>query len=102
MKFDGRLRWVCPHCGAVNSRLRFTLVHRDLGFELLEHRVFGKVILGYTGGGGGIMLVGDANCPKCLGEVSFDAVRDGFFRWLGRLKRKNPERYAEILSECLE
>jgi hypothetical protein len=93
-KFDGKLKWVCPHCGAENETVaeECTAYH---SFEIDEEGVTPLKLkdLDYNS---------PLECPSCYEEVTAEDIRTGFRRWLENLKRTDPERHAEILAELLQ
>jgi hypothetical protein len=116
--FDGKIAYICPHCG---TEQRFVEVEWEQGSALASFRIEGQrvlitnlnskidLLLPVSGDslpllsvhrGGLIWLLGMC-CPRCKMRLNTKKIEEGFFRWLKRLKERNPKRYAEILSGLL-
>jgi len=97
--FDGRLRWICPRCGAENRGVR-TYVEgmAEVGFGLGKRLFYWGILEGEE-----LEVTGEnIYCPRCHRPVAEEDIIEGFHRWLEKLKEENPREYAEILSEMLE
>jgi rubredoxin len=99
LTFDGRLKWICPRCGAENRGVRaYVEGTAVVGIELMgEHLFYWGVLEGEE-----LEVTGeDMYCPQCHRPVATKDIIEGFHRWLEKLKGENPREYAEILSEML-
>jgi len=104
IKFDGNLKWICPHCRAENEGIDaditaygsfwsawFTITGDTIEIDEKENQPDYNYFE-YNG----------FYCPKCRGGVTAKEVREGLFRWLEKIRRVDPEWYAEAMADLVE
>jgi len=87
--FTGKLRWICPYCGKENSSIQYLETY-CANFRLDDE----ITLLGIRAGTENDVF----RCPECHKPVNAAVVRDGFDRWLEKLREENPERYARLIA----
>jgi len=119
LRFDGSIRWICPHCKAENDTIKVLVriegITPEMNFQLDDDDVNTGVLDKALDA-----LDRDEEpeypemeeiwdyqeeeyiCPFCYQQVTAGHIREGFHKWLERLKDKDPEQYAELLSGCFE
>jgi len=41
------------------------------------------------------------SCPSCKKNISIPSITEGFFKWLEKVKKEDPKRYAEAIAFLL-
>jgi|YelNatPaOPRAMG01_1025707.scaffolds.fasta_scaffold154378_2 hypothetical protein len=99
---DKSLRYVCPHCGKEQKFAEVEIRGGELCAEDswtygLIMRYFEVVVPQFPVA----VPIPVFRCPGCRALLKKEKIQEGFFEWLGRLRKKDPERYAEIIAELL-
>jgi ribosomal protein L37AE/L43A len=104
LRFDGSICWLCPHCEAENETIKATVRVEGTTQEM------NFVLDGDVDTGSDYPEFEDIYdyeeeeylCPNCGEQVTAEDIREGFHKWLERLKDEDPEQYAQLLSEYIE
>jgi endogenous inhibitor of DNA gyrase (YacG/DUF329 family) len=91
--FTGQLEWICPYCGKENSSIQYSKTY-CASFIVLDDD---KIALLSAGTESEVL-----RCPGCHKPVNAAVVREGFDRWLEKLREENPEKYARLIATLLE
>jgi predicted RNA-binding Zn-ribbon protein involved in translation (DUF1610 family) len=85
-------RFICPRCGKKQRYIRAQFLFLR-GF--LTYGEFTKIYRGKPDEFSCFF------CPSCGALLRKVEIQRGFFRWLRRLKREDPKRYAKVIAELL-
>jgi ssDNA-binding Zn-finger/Zn-ribbon topoisomerase 1 len=100
---DKSLRYVCPHCGKEQKFAEVEIRGGDVCAE--DSWTYGTIMRFFEVVGPQWFPVAAPipffRCPSCKTMLRKKEIQKGFFEWLSRLRKKNPERYAEIIAELL-
>ena len=106
LRFNGDICWICPHCGEENEEIRVCVDVR--GLSNIHFSLEGDTVEAFDEFGAldGIEELDDFEitalyCPHCEVEVSEEDIRQGFKKWLPKLKKKNPKLYAKLAAQIL-
>jgi hypothetical protein len=105
--FDGGLRYICPKCGKEQefigvfwtaygfSKVSFSVSEdwKDIDFDKEEIDVRDYEDIETPDN--------PFCCPSCRETLDAEDIREGFFKWLERLKKEDSEWYAEVIAELL-
>ena len=86
-------RFICPHCGKEQRYIRAQFLFLR---GLLTYEEFTKIY-----GGSKPDEFSYFFCPSCGALLRKVEIQRGFFRWLRRLKKESPRRYAKAIAELL-
>ena len=101
--FDGRLRYVCPHCGEEQKAVLTTWKAwgvSEVSFSVEGGRMKTEDEID-TRNYVDIDEEGEYSCPDCDEKLTVEDVMGGLKKWLEKLKKEDPEEYAEIIAELL-
>ena len=104
LEFDGELRYICPHCGKEQEWIDAEWTAS--GFSKVAFAIEGERVRPEEeeldpGDCDYIETTGAFRCPGCGAPLADHQVKDGFFRWLKRLREEDPKWYAKIIAELL-
>jgi predicted RNA-binding Zn-ribbon protein involved in translation (DUF1610 family) len=86
-------RFICPRCGKKQRYIRAQFLFLR---GLLTYEEFTKIY-----GGSKPDEFSYFFCPSCGALLRKVEIQRGFFRWLRRLKKESPRRYAKAIAELL-
>jgi hypothetical protein len=104
---NGRVSWLCPHCGARNRGVEFVFLDADRRTKLRSLtdivEVHENTVVRFACVGPARAAPPDAPpasflCPNCLREVTAPEIRGGFHRWLEEISRGEEGPFTEICT----
>jgi hypothetical protein len=107
LAFTGKIAYICPHCG---TEQRFLEVEcRARGHTLASFRIEGQMLSmtdvdlsrEHFRMDSMTLVLGPLRCPRCKTDMTIVEIREGFSRWLERLRERDPKQHAEIVAELL-
>jgi ribosomal protein S27AE len=101
--FYGKLRWICPRCGAENKTIdalaKITARFESAWFTIIRDEI--EVDSELSEYDSDNIEYKSFLCPNCKSPVTVKEVKDGLFRWLEKLRQEEPKKYDELMPYLL-